>query len=511
VYPGTYSPLTPDKPAVLLHGGGLVITYAELDRRSARLARAWYEAGLRTGDHVAMMTSNDPRCYEVYWAALRSGLFVTAVNRHLSPDEVAYVVDDCEAVSLVVSAGLAELAEAVVPATPKVRIRLAIDGPAGSCASYEDFRDAAGAEPLPDQPRGADMLYSSGTTGRPKGIVPQLLGGQVGEVAEPIVHLCKGVYGMGPDTVYLSPAPIYHSAPLRFGAAVHCLGGTVVMMPRFDAEESLRAIEQHHVTHSQWVPTHFVRMLKLPDDRRTAYDLSSHAVAVHAAAPCPPDVKEAMLEWWGPIIYEYYSATESPGITMIGPEDWLAHPGSVGRAVLGDIKICDEDGQEVPAGQPGTIWFERDTMPFRYHADPAKTAAAQHPDHPNWATVGDLGYVDGEGYLYLTDRKAFMIISGGVNIYPAEVEGCLTLHPAVADIAVLGLPDDEMGQAVHAFVQLTPGVKPSPGLASDLMAHARDRIAHFKCPRGVTFVDSLPRTPTGKLAKHRLLAQIQTD
>jgi long-chain acyl-CoA synthetase len=286
---------------------------------------------------------------------------------------------------------------------------------------------------------------------------------------------------------------------------VQALGGTVVMMEHFDPEQALAAIEQYSVTHSQWVPTMFIRMLKLPEEVRLRYDVSSMRAAVHASAPCPVEVKHAMIEWWGPVLEEYYASQEAAGITMISTEEWLRKPGSVGRPVLGDVRICDELGEELPVGEVGTIYFARDEVPFVYHDDPAATAAVQHPEHETWSAPGDLGRVDEDGYLYLTDRRAFMIISGGVNIYPQEVEDLLALHPAVADVAVIGVPDEDMGEAVKAVVQAAPGSTPGPELARELVSHLRGRLAGYKLPRSVDFVDELPRTPTGKLAKTRLI------
>jgi fatty-acyl-CoA synthase len=313
------------------------------------------------------------------------------------------------------------------------------------------------------------------------------------------------MYSFDQSTVYYSPAPMYHAAPLRFTGFVLALGGTVVLAKQFDAEAALAAIERYRVTHSQWVPTMFVRMLKLPEEVRTRYDLSSLRVAVHAAAPCPVEVKHAMMAWWGPIIHEYSSSTEGGGITFITPSQWLERPGSVGKAGLGIIRVCSDSGEVLPAGSVGTIYFERDIVAFQYHNDPEKTASAQHPEHENWSTAGDVGYVDDDGFLYLTDRKAFTIISGGVNIYPQEIEDCLTLHPKVLDVAVIGLPDPEMGEQVCAVVQVPPGVTPGPELAEELTTFVRERIAHYKAPRRVEFADSLPRTPTGKLVKRILV------
>ncbi|HVV07649.1 acyl-CoA synthetase [Amycolatopsis sp.] len=504
MYPGTFAATQPDRPAVVMAGSGERLTYRELDERSTRLANGLAAAGLRRGDTVALLTDNSPRAYEVYWAALRSGLYVAAVNSHLSAPEVAYIVGDAQARALVVSAALRELADEAGRQLPDVEIRLAYNGSVDGFDDYERF--LAGASPIApaDQPCGADMLYSSGTTGRPKGIRVELPDRQVDEPGDTLSPLLVAMYGFGEDTVYLSPAPVYHAAPLRYGASVHRVGGTVVMMERFDPDAALRAIEKYRVTHSQWVPTMFVRMLKLPEEVRTRYDLSSHRAAVHAAAPCPVDVKRAMIDWWGPVIYEYYSSTEGIGMTFADTGEWLARPGTVGRAALGIVRVCDDDGRELPTGEIGTIYFERDEVPFTYHRDPEKTRQAQHPGHPTWCTNGDVGYLDEDGYLYLTDRKAFMIISGGVNIYPQEIEDALALHPAVLDVAVIGVPDEEMGEAVKAVVQPAPGATPGPALAAELLEYVRARIAHYKAPRTVDFVGELPRTPTGKLVKRRL-------
>jgi fatty-acyl-CoA synthase len=311
-------------------------------------------------------------------------------------------------------------------------------------------------------------------------------------------------YGFSPDTVYLSPAPLYHAAPLGYVTQVQGHGGKVVMMQHFDAENALRFIEKYKVTHSQWVPTMFVRMLKLPEAARLQYDLSSHQCAIHAAAPCPVDVKRQMIEWWGPIVQEYYAGTEATGATIIDSYEWLKHPGSVGRAALGVLHICDEEGAELPIGEAGLIYFEREQMTFAYHNDPAKTRGAQHPQFLNWMTLGDVGYVDEEGYLYLTDRKAFMIISGGVNIYPQAIEDALILHPKVGDVAVFGVPHEEMGEEVKAVIEPAPGVDPSDELAAELLAFARERLAHYMAPRSVDFIAEMPRLPTGKLYKRIL-------
>ncbi|EGD22703.1 acyl-CoA synthetase [Prescottella equi] len=507
MYPGAHSLTFPDKPAVIHATTGEVVTFAELETRSIRFAHWLIAAGLRRGDHIAVVADNDPTVYELYWGALRCGLHITVVNNHLTPEEVGYIVDDCDATVLVVSAALADTVTGLREYTPRVGHRLAFGGP---LAGYDDYRDAVA--PFPDtpperQPRGALMLYSSGTTGRPKGIVRPLPDREIAEPGDPLIGLLDRVYGVDTDTVYLSPAPVYHAAPLGYSASVQALGGTVVMMDRFDAEGALAAIEKYQVTHSQWVPTHFVRMLRLPVDVRGRYDLSSMRCAIHAAAPCPVEVKRAMIDWWGEIIVEYYSSTEGNGLTIIDSAEWLRKPGSVGRdGFIGTVHICDDAGAELPAGEIGTVFFERDDSQFEYYKDPAKTAATRHPGHPTWTAVGDLGHLDEDRFLFLSDRRSFLIISGGVNIYPQEVENCLAVHPVVRDVAVIGVPDPEMGESVRALVELEPDVEPGPDLADELIAFTRSRIARYKCPRSIQFVSELPRTPTGKLVKGAIAA-----
>ena len=508
MFPGVHSRETPDKPAVVMTGSGRVMTYRELDEESARQARYLREVvGLEVGDGVALLSDNRPECLVTYWAAQRSGLYITPINHHLTAGEIAQLLGRCRPRVLLVSSALGDLAREVASLVERVEVLLSFDGEVEGYGRYEDAVDGVSAAPLADQPRGADMLFSSGTTGGiPKGIRPPLPDRQVDEPGDPLVATFGPRYGFGPDSVYLSPAPLYHGGPLRFAVLAQALGGTVVMMEHFDPEQALAAIERFSVTHSQWVPTMFIRMLKLPDEVRLRYDVSSMRAAIHASAPCPVDVKHAMIEWWGPVLEEYYASQEAAGITMISTEEWLRKPGSVGRPVLGEVRICDELGEELPVGEVGTIYFARDHVPFVYHDDPAATSAVQHPDHETWSAPGDLGRVDEDGYLYLTDRKAFMIISGGVNIYPQEAEDLLALHPAVLDVAVIGVPDEDMGEAVKAVVQPAPGSSPGPELASDLVTYLRVRLAGYKLPRSVDFVDALPRTPTGKLAKSKLIA-----
>ena len=504
MYPGTWAATTPEKPAAIMASTGAVLTYAELEDRSARFARHLHDLGLRRGDVIALLTENRLEAFVVYWAALRSGLYITAVNHNLSPAEAAYIVADCEAKVLIVSAAKADLAQQVLTQV-EVPLRLAYGGAVPDFESFEDALAGTSAEPLTEQPHGDDFLYSSGTTGRPKGIKIPLLPIDVDEPGYPYVTIFGGLFGYGPDTVYLSPAPFYHAAPLRFMGVVQALGGTVVMMEKFDAEAFLDAIERYRVTDTQVVPTMFVRLLKLPEARRAAADLSSLRKVVHAAAPCPVAVKQQIIDWFGPIIHEYYASTEAIGATYVDSADWLAHPGTVGRPLLGIPRICGPDGELLGPDQVGTVYFEREELSFAYHGDPEKTASTQHPEHPNWATVGELGYLDADGFLFLTDRKAFMIISGGVNIYPQEIEDVFTLHPEVVDIAVIGVPDEEMGERVVAFVEPAGSVLgAAPDLVERLTAFARERIAHFKVPREFILTDDLPRTPTGKLVKGTL-------
>jgi long-chain acyl-CoA synthetase len=505
VYPRTHALTTPDKPAVISGATGAQLSFAELDERSTRLARVLRETGLEPGDSMAVFMENDLRYFEVVWAGLRSGLYVTAVSSYLQPDEAAYILDDCGAKAIVTSFAKRAVAIDVVPRTPGVRRRLMINGVADGHESYEAAVAATSADPLADEPLGDLMLYSSGTTGRPKGIKRPLTGRTAAKGNLFLLPLMQTLYGVDDQTVYLSPAPLYHAAPLAFSTAVQSFGGTVVMMEKFDAEAALQLIEKHRVTVTQFVPTMFVRMLKLPDGTRRRYDVSSLRVAVHAAAPCPVEVKEQMIRWWGPILVEYYAGTEGNGVTFIRSDEWLAHRGSVGRSLGPPIHICDEAGVELPVGEEGLIYFETaGELPFQYHNDREKTLGVLHPDHANWSTLGDVGRLDDDGYLYLTDRKAYMIISGGVNIYPQEIEDVLVMHPKVVDVAVFGVPDDDFGEQVKAVVQPVDLTAAGPELEEELLAWCRGRLSHVKCPRSIDFVPELPRLPTGKLYKRLL-------
>jgi long-chain acyl-CoA synthetase len=490
----------PDKPAAILGTTGAALTYGELDARSRRLAVVLRQRGLRRGDHVAILLPNTLRYFDVAWAARRCGLYYTPVNWHLTADEAGYIVHDSGSRVLVASAAVAELASAAAAHAPSLESRFAVDG---AIDGFEDF-DAVAAETaggrLDDEVEGMFMFYSSGTTGRPKGIVRPLVGEPfgAGTTIEPVM---AAGYAFDADTMYLCPAPLYHAAPLAWSLGTQHFGGTVVLMERFDPVETLALIERYRVSHAQFVPTMFIRLLKLPPEDRARFDLGSLRMVVHAAAPCPVEVKEQMIDWWGPIIYEYYAGSEGNGICTIDPLDWLAHRGSVGRPLAGALHILDDDGVEQPVGDVGTIWFEG-TPAFEYHNDPGKTAEAFNDR--GWSTLGDMGYVDDKGYLYLTDRKSHMIISGGVNIYPQEVENLLALHPNVADVAVIGVPHPEMGQEVKAVVQPADWAQAGPELEQELIVYCRERLAHYKCPRSVDFDPELPRLPSGKLFKRRL-------
>src|SRR5215469_926580 len=500
MYPGVHARETPEKAAIVMASTGEVVTYRALDERSNRCAQLLWDVGLRPGDGIALFLENHPRFFEIAWAAQRSGLYYTAVSARLTAPEVEYIVNDCGARVFFTSYTKREAAEALRNRLPGVRRRLMVSGTVPGYAPYEESVAAYPGHPLGRELEGSDLLYSSGTTGRPKGVKPPLPGKPAGTMPA-ILRLVTQLYGAGSDAVYLSPAPLYHAAPLRFNLSVQRLGGTCVIMDHFDALEALRLIERFRVTFSQWVPTMFVRMLKLPEAERSAFDLSSHRAAVHAAAPCPVEVKQRMIGWWGPILHEYYGGTEGNGLTALDSKEWLSHRGSVGKPVLGEVHIVGEDGRELPVGETGMVYFANGPR-FEYHNDPEKTSSARN--EKGWTTLGDIGYVDRDGYVYLTDRKAHMIISGGVNIYPQEAENVLITHPKVADVAVIGVPNEDFGEEVKAVVQPLDMAEAGPELARELMEYCRQRLSDLKCPRTVDFEEELPRHPTGKLYKRLL-------
>ncbi len=505
MHPGAHAATHPEKAAFTMSpprdaGAGETVTYRELDAASNRFAHALRRFCLRLGDGIALCLENHARYYEIVWGAQRAGLYYTAVSTRLTAGELEYILNDCGAKVFVTSHALAGLAEAVRDRIPNVVHKLMVGGTIPGYASFEATIADEPPTPIADEREGADLLYSSGTTGRPKGVKFPLRGDALG-TPTPLVALATALYAMGPETRYLSPAPLYHAAPLRFNLAVQRLGGTSIIMEHFDAEEFLHLVERHRITHTQVVPTMFVRLLKLPEEVRRRYDVSSLTHVIHAAAPCPIPVKEQMIAWWGPIIHEYYGGTEGNGLCALNSAEWLAHKGSVGRALLGKIKILDDDGRELPTGEPGAIYFASGST-FEYLHDEEKTRASRRPDGAS--TIGDIGYVDADGYLYLTDRKANMIISGGVNVYPQEAENLLVTHPKVQDVAVFGVPNEDFGEEVKAVVQPMDMRDAGPALAEELIAFCRQHLSPIKCPRSVDFEAELPRHPTGKLYKRLL-------
>ena len=500
MHPIEHARTKPDQPAVIMAGSGKTMTYAELDAAANRFARALRSRGLREGDAFAVLMENRPEYFELLWGSQRAGTLLVPISTRLTAPEIAYICNDSAARLLVTSPAFADITEQLRRLCPDMEV-LCVGG-----EGSEDYRaelDRNSADKLEDPAPGLNMLYSSGTTGRPKGVRPAPPESR--DIAAPVALTGLAVMGAGWPAdgamTYLSPAPLYHAAPLGWCGTVHRLGGTVAVMEKFDPEAALAAIERYRVTDSQWVPTHFVRMLKLPEDARTRHDLSSHRRALHAAAPCPVPVKQAMIEWWGPIINEYYAGSEGIGMTLVKAEDWLEHPGTVGRAIYGTLHVCGPDGTELPPGEDGLIYFENATMPS-YHNDPAKTAEAMHTK--GWMTLGDIGHVDADGYLYLTDRKSHMIISGGVNIYPQEIENLLVSHPKVMDAAVIGAPNEDLGEEVVAVVQPIDMDTAGDALAQELRDYLAPELARIKIPRRFDFRPELPREANGKLYKREL-------
>jgi long-chain acyl-CoA synthetase len=493
------------KPAIILHPRETIVTFGDLEARANRIAHCFREAGLAEGDSVAIVMENNAHLHAVMWAARRCGLYYALVNTHLSADEAAYIVSDSGAKALIGSRALRAVCEGLcehlrdgAPA-----LRLMVDDDLAGWQRYPDCTAQLPETPIPDEREGDLLQYSSGTTGRPKGIrreLHHLSPGAAPHLLAPLLDAC----GITSDSVYLSPAPLYHSAPAYWSMSVQARGATTVVMQRFDPEQTLAAIERYRITHAQFVPAMFVRMLKLPRSVRDSYDLSSLQRVVHAAAPCPVDVKRQMIDWWGPILDEYYSSSEAAGISFITAAEWLDRPGSVGRSLVGTPHILDEAGIEVPAGQIGDIYYEGGHR-FEYLNDEAKTLECR--DAHGWATVGDVGYLDDDGYLYLTDRRHHVIISGGVNIYPQEAENLLVSHPKVLDAAVFGIPDPQMGQSVKAVVQTVDPGDANESFAQTLIGWLRERLAHYKCPRSISFEPQLPRTDAGKLYKDKLIGR----
>ena len=497
--PADVAATAPDKPAYIMATSGQVVSYAQLEAAANQGAHLFRELGLVRGDHIAILLENHASFFQIVWAAQRAGLYYTAISWRLQQEEVNYIVNNCEAKVFITSHARRDVVEPLLETAPGLTARYMLDATVAGFESWEDAIAAQPTTPIEDQAEGAAMLYSSGTTGYPKGIKRALPDVPYGD-GEPISML-GALYGASQDSIYLSPAPLYHAAPLAFTMSCIRNGVTVVVMEHFDAEFSLECIQRFGITHSQWVPTMFVRMLKLPEETRAKYDVSSLQCAIHAAAPCPVPIKRQMIEWWGEVIYEYYAGTEGNGFVQLNSAEWLAHEGSVGRPLNCEIHICDENGEEVPVGEAGTIFFGGGGE-FEYYKDAEKTSDSRHPK--GWSTLGDVGYLDADGYLYLTDRQHFMIISGGVNIYPQEAENVLITHDKVLDVAVFGVPNEEFGEEVKGVVQLKAPNEPSAMLELELLDYCREHLSHIKCPRSIDFRDELPRHPTGKLYKRLL-------
>ncbi|ORV49000.1 acyl-CoA synthetase [Mycolicibacter engbaekii] len=493
------------RTALILHPSGIQITFAELEARANRLAHHFRAAGLREGDTVAVLMENNEHMHAVMWAARRCGLYYATISTHLTTAEAAYILENSGATAVVGSVATRDVCAALGSHLPGglPELRILAGGNLDGWQQYPDCVAHRPDGPIADEREGDLLQYSSGTTGLPKGIrreLPHLSPKDAGLLLAPLLTAA----GINSGSVYLSPAPLYHTAPSFWSMSAQALGATVVMLEKFDPCGALEAIERYRVTHGQFVPTMFVRMLKLPEAVRTRYDVSSLRRVVHAAAPCPPEIKWQMLGWWGPIIDEFYGSSEGAGASYIRAQDWLSHPGSVGRPMGGAVHIVGEDGAELPAGEHGEIYFEGG-LSFSYLNDEAKTAATRNDR--GWVTVGDIGYLDEDGYLYLTDRRHHVIISGGVNIYPQEAENLLISHPRVLDAAVFGIPDPAMGQSVKAVVQCVQPADAGEDFAQELIAWLRDRLAPYKCPRSISFEDLLPRTEAGKLRKQELVSR----
>ncbi|ORA34441.1 fatty-acid--CoA ligase FadD4 [Mycobacterium aquaticum] len=492
-----------NKPAIILHPSGTVVTFDELEARANRLAHYFRQRGLVEGDVVAILMENNEHMHAVMWAARRSGLYYVPINTHLTAAEAAYIVDNSGAKAIVGSTALLDLCAGLAEHLPHGLPAILLLAGAGQLDDWQPYPECVADQPdtpIDDEIEGDLLQYSSGTTGRPKGIKRELP--HVPPTEHPGLMAALVGFWMTPDSVYLSPAPLYHTAPSVWSMQAQAAGITTVVLEKFDAEGTLDAIQRYKVTHGQFVPVMFTRLLKLPQSVRDSYDVSSLQRVMHAAAPCPVEIKKQMIDWWGPIVDEYYASSEAIGATLITAEEWLAHPGSVGRAMTGILHILDENGNEQPVGRPGEIFFEGGAD-FEYLNDSEKTASSR--DAHGWKTVGDIGYLDEDGYLYLTDRRHHMIISGGVNIYPQEAENMLVVHPKVMDAAVFGIPDDEMGQAVKGVVQTVDPADATPEFADELLSWLRDRLSHYKCPRSISFEAQLPRTDTGKLYKQGLV------
>ncbi len=490
----------PDKPAYIMAGSNQVITNLQLEERSNKCAHMFREMGLNIGDNIAIFMENNCQFLEICCAASRAGLIYTPISSFLKIAEIEYIVNNSRAKLFITSEAKSAIASKLIDLMPNVATRLIVGEVIDGYSSYEEMIAQHPVTPIDDQMAGMDMLYSSGTTGRPKGVKMTYEPLPYGEITDSVKGILA-LFNITKKTIYLSPAPLYHAAPLRFCMWVLYAGGTVIVMEKFDALKSMELIEKYKATHSQWVPTMFVRMLKLLEEERNSYDVSSMKIAIHGAAPIPIPVKEKMISWWGPVLVEIYAGTEGNGLTYITSKDWLSHKGSVGRAVLGKVHILNENGDELPLGEPGVIYFS-DGPEFEYYDDSEKTAASRSSQ--GWSTLNDVGYMDKENFLYLTDRTTNMIISGGVNIYPQETENILVMHPKVMDAAVIGIPNDVYGEEVKGIIQPRDTTDAGLDLERELIAYCHSKLSKLKCPVSIDFEAKLPRTPTGKLLKRLL-------
>ena len=495
----------PDKTAFVMADTDARLSYRELDERADAVAHWLISLGLVEGDSIALLLENQLRTFELWWGARRAGVYYVPISTLLTAGEVAYILRDCGARLLVSSQTMAELASATLQSLDpqQTALRFMLDGAAPGFLGLDDeLATFRGHSALPERKVGREFMYSSGTTGFPKGICRPMLPYERRHELPELEKKLRNMFQLDQHSVFLSPSPLYHATG-RFNTRTIECGGTCVVMPRFEARAALAAITQHRTTHGHWVPTMFARLLALSDDVKSAFDLGSQRMALHAAAPCPPQLKRAMIDWWGPIIHEYYGGSENLGVTYIDTPQWLAHPGSVGRPISGEVHILSEQNQttELPAGEIGLIYFGGGVS-FQYHNDAQKTASVFNPS--GWGTYGDLGHLDAEGFLYISDRRTDLIISGGVNIYPQEVENVLAGHATVEQVAVIGVPHPDFGQQVKAVVQLKSGVDAGAALADELMAWCTARLSRIKCPRSVDFIDALPRNENGKLQKRVL-------
>ena len=508
MHPRIYAKSHADKAALTMDGTGRTVTYGELESLANQGAQFLRKSGIENGDVIALWAPNSIEFMTVYWAAQRAGVYICPLPTHLSVEDADYILKDCGAKMLILSSAIASanafISEHQSASADPLQI-CSLHTESSGLPQWEACLEDMPDTPIADEQAGWHLIYSSGTTGRPKGVKLPFIGGPVVE-DNVWAKRYESTYGLTDKSVFLTCAPLYHAAPMLFASNVMRRGAGVVIMKKFDAEKTLAAIQNHRITMSQMVPTMFIRMLNLPEATRLSYDVSSLEIVAHAAAPCPIEIKYKMLDWFGDIIDEYYAGSESNGATLINSAEWRKKPGSVGRSKNAVVRICSEAGDELPAGDIGTIYFDGG-YEFEYLNDPEKTRAARNPKHPTWTTLGDIGYLDEDGYLFLTDRKHFVIISGGVNIYPQEAENTLIQHPKVQDVAVFGIPNSDMGEEVKAVVQPMDWKDVGASFEAELIAYCRSKLTHYKCPKSIDFEEQLPRHDNGKLYKKQLRAK----